>query len=212
MPTNKYFQAGRGIGSREEQNLLQVLVNESIQIAGADFVYIPREIVKLDQLYREDYLSKFTKNYTVEMYITNFEGFEGDGELISKFGFSISDKLRLVVSKERFEYIVGLPYPDEGDLVYYPTSKNIFEVKFVDDKTPLMPLGTRHYFTLVCESYKYSNEYMDTGTEADQIGRKYNNDGATGIGDPFAKNTAIQELSDAILNFDENDPFAERRV
>jgi hypothetical protein len=212
MPTNKYFQAGRGIGSREEQNLLQVLVNESIQIAGADFVYIPRDIVKLDQLYREDYLSKFTRNYTVEMYIENFEGFEGDGELISKFGFTISDKLRLVVSKERFEYIVGLPYPTEGDLVYYPTSRNLFEIKFVDDKSPLVPLGTRQYFTLVCETLKYSNETMDSGSEADEVGVKYNNDGATGIGDPFAKNDPIQELSDAILNFDENDPFAEKRV
>jgi hypothetical protein len=212
MPTNKYFQAGRGIGSREEQNLLQVLVNESIQIGGADFVYIPRKIVKLDQLYREDYLSKFTRNYTVEMYIENYEGFEGDGELISKFGFTVGDRLRLVVSKERFEYVVGLSYPNEGDLIYYPTSKNLFEIKFVNDKTPLVPLGTRQYFTISCENYKYSNETLDTGTEADEVGTRYRNDGATGIGDPFAKNEPIQEISDSFLNFDENDPFAEKRV
>lgn len=212
MPTNKYFQSGRGIGSREEQDLVQTLVNETIQIAGADFVYIPRNIVKEDSLFNEDYLSTFTRNYSVEMYIENFAQFEGDGELISKFGLTISDKLRLVVSKERFTYIIGRPYPNEGDLIYYPTSKNLFEIKWVDDKNPLMPLGTRHYFTLICESFKYSNELIDTGSEVDLIRTNYFNDGATGIGDPFGRNTFIQEKSDSILNFDENDPFAEKRV
>lgn len=207
MPTNKYFQSGRGIGSQEEQNLLQVLTNECIQIGGADFIYLPRTIVKLDELYREDYLSKFEKNYVIEMYIQNYEAFEGDGALISKFGFNLGDRLTLVVSRERFESIVGKVLPVEGDLILYPTSRSLFEVKYVDDKNPLFPLGTRQFFTLTCEVFKYSNETIDTGTEADEVQDKFSNDGATGIMDPFAKNTNIQNISSTIIDFTESNPF-----
>lgn len=207
MPTNKFFQSGRGIGSTEEQNLLQVLVNESIQIAGCDFVYIPRTIVNIDELYREDYVSKFEKNFIIEMFIENYEAFLGDGALISKFGFTLGDRLRLVVSRERFESIVGKVLPVEGDLILYPTSRSIFEVKYVDDKNPLFPLGARQYFILTCEVFKYSNETIDTGTEADEVQQTYANDGATGIGDPFAKNDQIQIKSDILLDFTESNPF-----
>lgn len=207
MPTNKFFQAGRGIGSTEEQNLLQVLTNECIQISGADFLYLPRSVVKLDELFREDTLAKFEKNFVIEMYIKNYEAFEGDGALISKFGFTLGDRLTLVVSRERFESIVGKVLPVEGDLIMYPTSRSLFEVKYVDDKNPLFPLGTRQFFTLTCEVFKYSNETLDTGTEADEVSDKFSNDGATGIRDPYAKNAEIQTISNTIINFDENNPF-----
>jgi len=207
MPTNKFFQSGRGIGSAEEQNLLQVLVNETIQIAGCDFIYLPRTIVNLDELYREDYVSKFVNDFTIEMYIENYEGFLGDGALISKFGFSLGDRLRLIVSRERFSYIVGVLLPVEGDLIMYPTSRSLFEIKYVDDKTPLFPLGSRQYFVLTCEVFTYSNETINTGTEADEVPLAYGNDGATGIGDPFAKNKAIQDKSDIIIDFTESNPF-----
>jgi hypothetical protein len=209
MPTNKFFQSGRGIGSTEEQNLLQVLVNESIQIAGCDFVYLPRTIVNVDELYREDYISKFEKNFIIEMYIENYEAFLGDGALISKFGFTLGDRLRLIVSRERFESIVGRVLPVEGDLILYPTGRSLFEVKYVDDKNPLFPLGARQYFILTCEVFKYSNETIDTGTEADEVKTNYNNDGATGIGDPFAKNDQIQTKSNIVIDFTESNPFSQ---
>lgn len=207
MPTNKFFQSGRGIGSTEEQNLLQVLVNETIQIAGCDFIYLPRTIVNLDNLYREDYVSKFINDFVIEMFIENYEGFLGDGALISKFGFSLGDRLRLIVSRERFQSIVGAVLPLEGDLVMFPTSRSLFEIKYVDDKTPLFPLGARQYFVLTCEVFTYSNETIDTGTEADEVPLAYGNDGATGIGDPFAKNNVIQDKSNIIIDFTESNPF-----
>lgn len=207
MPTNKYFQSGRGIGSREEQDLVQALTNEVIQIAGADFIYLPRTIVKIDELFREDYRVKFEKNYTIEMYIQNYESFEGDGALISKFGFTLGDRLRLVVSRERFEMIVGLVLPVEGDYIYYPTSRSLFKIKYVDDKNPLYPLGTRQYFTLTCDVIDYSSETMNTGTEADEVANQFANDGATGIMDPFAKNNEIQTLANTIIDFTESNPF-----
>lgn len=203
---NKFFQVGRGIGSKEEQNLLQTLVNEIIQIAGADFLYLPRSIVKLDQLYREDYLSTFTRHHTIEMFIENFDGFQGDGELIGTFGFSAGDRLRLNVSKERFEYVTGTKYPKEGDLVYYPTGKMLFELKFLDDKNPIYPLGDRQYFSLNCELFRYSNETIATGTEADEVNNKFGNDGNI-IGDPFANNTNIRDKGYDVVDFAEDNPF-----
>lgn len=206
MAVNHYWQGGRGIGSASEQNLYQQLVNETIKIAGADFLYLPANVVKLDELFQEDTLASFTRNYTIEMFIENYEAFLGAGSEISKFGFQLNDQLRLVVSRERFNDVIGLVLPREGDLIMYPTSRSLFEIKYVDDKTPLFPLGTRQYFVLTCEAYKYSNETIDTGTEADEVPEKYGNDGTT-IKDPFAKNTQIQQKGDSILNFDESHPF-----
>jgi hypothetical protein len=183
-------------------------VNETIQIAGCDFIYLPRTIVNLDELYREDYVSKFVNDFTIEMYIENYESFLGDGALISKFGFTLGDRLRLIVSRERFSSIVGAVLPLEGDLIMYPTSRSLFEIKYVDDKTPLFPLGSRQYFVLTCEVFTYSNETIDTGTEADEVPLAYGNDGATGIGDPFAKNKVIQDKSNIIIDFTESNPFS----
>ena len=203
---NKFFQGGKGIGSKEEQNLLQSLVNEVIQIGGCDFIYLPRSIVKLDQLFREDYLSEFTKKYTIEMFIDNFQAFEGEGELIGQFGFSYNTKLRLIVSQERFEMVTNDSYPKEGDLVYYQTSAALFEIKHVNDDTPLYPLGTRQTFTLTCEAFKYSNEVINTGTEADSVVNDYSNDGLI-IKDPFANNTAIKDTGYGVIDFSESNPF-----
>ena len=140
MPTNKYFQSGRGIGSTSEQNLLQQIANEAIQMAGADFVYIPRNLVKLDDLFHEDTLSSFTKNFTIEMLIENYDASFGIGPQITNFGFQLNYQLRLICSREKFNQYIGLTVPVEGDLIYYPTSNSLFEIKFIEDKNPLYPL------------------------------------------------------------------------
>lgn len=212
MPTNHFFNLGTGIGTQSEQNIAQMLTTEAIQIGGADFVYLPRTIVNLDELFKEDYISKFEKNYTIEMYIENYDNFLGQGEMIGKFGFQLEDQLRLVVSRERFFELVGYQLPTEGDLLYFPVSKHLFEIKYVDDKKPLFPLGARSFFTLVCDTYKYSHETFNTGTPADDLFTKFGATGATGATgavflDPFAKNKEISELADSIVNWDESNPF-----
>jgi hypothetical protein len=206
MPTNHYFQAGRGMGTRSEQDLLQQLTNECIKIVGADFVYIPREIVKLDELYHEDTLSKFTRNYSIEMYIENYDAFFGIGPQITNFGFQLNYQLRLICSRERFSQTMGTSIPIEGDLIYYPSSRGLFEIKFIEDKAPLYPLGSRQYFVLACESFKYSNENIDSGTEADEAQTNYKNTGEI-IKDPFAKNDEIQDIADTGTDFSEDNPF-----
>lgn len=208
MPVNHFFQNGAGIGSKSEQDLMQQMTNEIIQMAGADFVYIPRDLVKLDELFHEDTISKFTKNYTVEMFIENFQEFLGIGDQITKFGFQVNDQIKLFVSRERFLVIVNRFVPKEGDLVYYPTSKHVFEIKYVDDKNPLYPLATRNYFTLTCEAFKYSHETMDSGTAADDLGTTLNSDG-TIDNDLFDKASSIESTADSFQDFSESNPFGD---
>ena len=210
MPTRSYFQSGSGIGSPAEQNLVQQLVNEAIESYGIDMVFIPRNIVKLDDLFHEDTLSSFTKNFTIEMFVENYDAYQGIGPQITNFGFQLNYQLRLIVSREKFAQYIGDNLPVEGDLIYNPVTKAIFEIKFIEDKNPLFPLGSRQYFVLSCEVFKYSNEDIDTGTNADTVQDKFANNGAlgaSGILDPFAKNQYIEDAAEGIINNVEANPF-----
>lgn len=208
MAVNHFFQNGAGIGSKSEQNLMQEMTNEIIQMAGADFVYIPRELVKVDELFHEDTISKFTRRFTLEMFIENYQEFLGIGDQITKFGFQVNDQMKLFVSRERFLVVVERFVPKEGDLVYYPTSKHLFEIKYVDDKNPLYPLATRNYFTLTCEVFKYSHETMDSGSDADDVETTLENDG-TISNDLFDKASNIESTADSFQDFSESNPFGD---
>jgi Virus neck protein len=210
MPTRHYIQGGLGIGTSSEQNLLQVLVNEAIESYGIDLVYIPRNLVKLDDLFHEDTLSSFTKNFTIEMYVENYDAYTGIGPQITNWGFQLQYQLRLIVSREKFAKYIGNNLPVEGDLIYNPVTKGLFEIKFIEDKNPLFPLGSRQYFVLACETFKYSDETMDSGTNADSVQDNWKNNGglgASGISDPFAKNQQIEDVAEGVVNNVEQNPF-----
>jgi len=210
MPTRSYFQSGSGIGSPAEQNLVQQLVNEAIESFGIDLVFIPRNLVKLDNLFHEDTLSSFTKNFTIEMHVENYDAYQGIGPQITNFGFQLNYQLRLIVSRENFAKYIGANLPIEGDLIYNPVTKGMFEIKFIEDKNPLFPLGSRQYFVLSCEVFKYSDEDINTGTNADTVQSKFANNGAlgaSGILDPFAKNQYIEDVAEGIINNVEANPF-----
>lgn len=210
MPTRSYFQSGSGIGSPAEANLLQHLVNEAIESYGIDMVFIPRNLVKLDDLFHEDTLSSFTKNFTIEMWVENADAYTSIGPTITNFGFQLNYQLRLIVSREKFAQYIGDNLPVEGDLIYNPVTKGLFEIKFIEDKNPLFPLGSRQYFVLSCEVFKYSDEDINTGTDADTVESKFGNNGAlgaSGILDPFAKNQYIEDAAEGIINNVEANPF-----
>ena len=210
MPTRSYFQSGLGIGTISEQNLLQQLTNEAIESYGLDMTYIPRNLVKLDNLFHEDTLSSFTKNYTIEMWCENYDAYQGIGPQITNFGFQLNYQLRLIVSRDKFAKYIGANLPIEGDLIYNPVTKGMFEIKFIEDKNPLFPLGSRQYFVLSCEVFKYSDEDINTGTNADTVQSKFANNGAlgaSGILDPFAKNQYIEDVAEGIINNVEANPF-----
>ena len=173
MATNVYFSQK----VRSEQNLYEDIVIESLKMYGQDVYYIPRTIVSEDTILNEDIESNFEDAYMIEMYIANIDGFEGDGNLLSKFGVEIRDQANFIVSKRRWEQYIGLENnsvssirPNEGDLIYLPLSKSLFEVRFVEHESPFYQLSNLPTYTLQCELFEYSGETLNTGiAEVDNI-------------------------------------------
>lgn len=169
MPRNVYFSHG----ARSEQHLLEDILIEALKIYGHDAYYIPRKIVKMDHLLNEDVLSQFEKAFKIEMYVESVDGFEGDGKLISKFGLEIRDQITLVVSRRRWNALIGKfgytensTRPREGDLIYFPMTEGLFEIKWVEDKAPFFQLNNTPTFKLTCELFEYSSQNINTGVVA----------------------------------------------
>jgi len=175
MARNPHFKEYSG-----EQNVVEDLTIEIIKSMGKDMVYIPRTLVNEDKLFGEDLISKFDDGYQLEMYIQSVDGFEGEGDILSKFGLEIRDRVELLVSKKRFEQTVGdyesITRPKEGDLIFFPLSKTLFEINFVEHENPFYQLGKLYTYKLSCEVFTYSEETIDTGySEIDKVEdeRKY---------------------------------------
>ena len=173
MPLNPYFLQG----STSEQRLIQDLINEQLKMFGQDVVYLPRKIVNKDNILKEVSVSKFDDAFRMEAYLLNYEGFEGSGDILSKFGVQTTDQVTFVISKERYEDFVS-PFltdseielstrPEEGDLIYFPLDNTIFEIKYVEVKKPFYQLNKLYVYTLSCEVMDYeADEVIDTGIEA----------------------------------------------
>jgi hypothetical protein len=167
---NPFFQQG----TKTEQGLMQSLINESIQIYGIDVYYIPREYTTIKKVMEEVIESKFNYAYPIEAYLKTFEGHEGTGTILSKFGIQEMDNTTLVISKERFKTaispLLGLvadiqisSRPKEGDLIYFPLGDRLFEVKYVEHEQPFYQLNENYVYELSCELYRYeSGEILDT--------------------------------------------------
>lgn len=187
MALNPFFLNG----SSTEQSLIQDLINEQLKIYGIDIMYIPRKIIRSDNVFKEIQSSKFDDNFIIEAYVNNYEGYAGAGDIMTKFGVSLRDEVTLTISKERFEefiapiltsiYNPNLIYndpnevelvtrPREGDLIYFPLGQRLFEVKFVEHEKPFYQLGKTYVYELVCELFEYEDEIMDTTVdEVDEL-------------------------------------------
>jgi len=172
MPTNVFFNHA----VNTEQHLYEDLVVESLRMYGHETFYLPREIVEEDSILGEDVQSSFGDAYSVEMYLENTEGFEGEGDLMSKFGVQVRDQATFVISLRTWERFISLDSnlatslrPNEGDLIYFPLSGSMFEIKFVEHENPFYQVGKLFTFKLQCELFEYSGEDFDTGTAADFI-------------------------------------------
>ena len=173
MPTNVYFDTG----TKPEQHLYEDLMIEQLKIYGQEVFYIPRTLVKEDNLFGEDTLSKFGDAYLIEMYFENVEGYEGEKEIMSKFGLQMNEDVTFVVARRRFEQLVShdsnlivKTRPNEGDLVYFPKVNKIFEISFVDHDDPFYQVHNVPAFKLKCKTFEYGGEDIDTGiTEIDAI-------------------------------------------
>ena len=186
MTSNLYFN---NYAFHGEQNLIEDLIIESIKIYGMDVQYLPRTIVAEDSFFGEDPLSKFTDAYEMEMYIKNVEGFEGEGDFLSRFNLEIRDQITFTVSQRRWGEEVALGdthtddegtnigRPAEGDLIFFPLTGKIYEVKFIEHESIFYQMGALQTYDLTCELFEYSHEVIDTGrTEIDQIEDDYSGD------------------------------------
>jgi len=163
MSTNLYFN---NVTSHAEQELINELTSEVIKIHGMDVFYIPRTIVKEDLLLDEDVLSRFSTAYEIEMYLKSTEGFGGEGDLVSKFGLDVRDEVIFTVHKDRFNLATDMDKPLEGDLIFLPINKGLFEIKFVEHEQPFYQVGKNYSFDITCELYQYSEEQLETGITA----------------------------------------------
>jgi len=165
---NIYFSAG----ARSEQNLYEDLIIESIKIYGQDLYYMPRDLVNVDAVFREDPVSSFNSNYLLEMYVDNVDGFDGEGDLFTKFGVEIRDQVTFTVAKRRWQQTV-MRYdneitgtrPFEGDLIFTPFSKKLFQIMHVEHEQPFYQLNNLPVFKLQCELFEYNDEDIDVSNE-----------------------------------------------
>lgn len=238
MATSFYFSKSNSY----EQELLENLAIESIKINGVDVYYLPRTLFNVDQIFKEDVLSKFNKGYLIEVYVKNIEGFDGEREILTKFGLEIRQQVTFVLARRRFDEEIGFQTgksrPLEGDLVYFPISGGLFEIKYVDHQKPFYQLSERYVYELKCEKIEYSSERLDTGIpEIDVVETEFTLDAAATIElgtndnnmlgaesgdvlvvesldivtqDPSAQNQEFQDEGDTFINFSDANPFRAR--
>lgn len=152
------------------QNLVEDITIEIIKGTGRDVVYVPRNYVNLDRIFGEDLSANFTNSYTIEAYVDTYKGFAGT-DVVNQFGIEVKDKLELTIAKKRFEQevtanVTTITRPREGDLIYFPLSKSLFEINFVEHENPFYALGKRYSYYLTCEMFTYSLENITTGNSA----------------------------------------------
>ena len=169
---NPYFQQG----SRSEQNLIQDLINEQLRMYSVEVHYLPRKYLTTNTVIKEVIQSKFDDAYPIEAYVDNFDGYNDNSTILSKFGIQQQQELNLIISKERFEtYISPLikneenvrlsTRPKEGDLIYFPLGDRLFEIKFVEHEKPFYQLQKNYVYELRCELFRYGDEVIDTGID-----------------------------------------------
>ena len=188
MALNPFFLQG----SPGEQRLVQDLINEQLKTYGIDVVYLPRKIIKTDNIFREVEDSAFNDNFSIEAYVNTYEGYTGAGDIMTKFGMSLKDDLVVTISKERFEdfispFLVAMPEseinvatrPREGDLIYFPLGQRMFEVKFVEHEKPFYQLQKNYVYELQCELFELEDEFAGWNQES----------------------TSNQELDDSVMEY-----------
>ena len=189
MALNPFFLQG----SDSEQNLIQQLINEQLKIFGVEVSYLPQKFIRKETILREVTASKFDDNFSIEAYVSNYDGYTGSGDILSKFGMNLKDELTLIISKERFEDFIS-PFlldmdpdeiivssrPREGDLIYFPLGRRLFEIKFVEHEQPFSQLGKTYVYELKCELFEYSDNiggWNNVNTTVEEIDKTLENQG-----------------------------------
>jgi hypothetical protein len=222
MATNVFF---RNYDNFNEQQLIDDLVIESIKMYGVDVIYIARDFGAIDRVFNEDDLPLYNKVFQFEAYVKSVDGFEGEGDFLSKFGLQIRDQVTFSVANRTFERFVtreteDIIRPREGDLIYFPLNEKMFEIKFTEHESVFYQNGSLQVFDMRCELIEYSGQRMETGYEnIDDYFDKIDTTGTTTLqalanteadgSDALARNYTFETEGDNILDFSESDPFTE---
>lgn len=206
---------------------------ESIRIYGIDVTYVPRVLTNVDDVFSEDASSRYETPYTIEMYVKNVEGFEGEGDLLSKFNIQIRDEITFTVAQRVFHETIGvhespatLLRPKEGDIIYFPLTTKLYVIKHVEHEPTFYQMGSLQMYDLRCELFEYSNEELATGIpEIDDYETEYSTNVllsntvsyyANGdviidanTGRPLGVDTDNTEFDDNIIDFSVTNPFEE---
>jgi hypothetical protein len=213
MPSPYFSQ-----GTRNEQYILEDLIVESISFYGQEMLYIPRQIQALDEILGEDRLSKFRDAWPIDVYLENASGFEGQGAFIQKFGLFMEQSATLTVARRTWQKLIGV-HPDkpiparpaEGDLLYFPLTGGLFEIKFVQHQDPFYQLRKLYVYKLEVELFQYASERIDTGmkeVDAFETLKSFDPDINADVGNAgkYGNNTQFQEKAADVV-FDNNNPF-----
>ena len=161
-------------GSQGEQGLVQDLINEQLRMYGLECHYIPRKLMTSSTIMKEVTESRFDQAFPLEAYLMNVDGYAGQGDILTKFGVRVTTEATFVISRERFEESVA-PFleqqeddyeisnrPREGDLLFSPLGKKLFEIKYVEFEKPNYQLRKNYTYQLTCEVFEYEDEVIDT--------------------------------------------------
>lgn len=208
MPVNQYFNH---FNATNEQDLIEDLIIESIRIFGFDTYYMPRVLEDYDEVFREATASSYEQAFVIECYLKTNMGFEGDGKFMSDvMGHEIRDQMVITMSQKVFKDITGMDRAREGDLMYFPLDKKVYEIKFVDHQSVFYQAGRLMTYDLTVELLEYSGEQFSTGiAEIDSIDTTFLMDGSetNEIEDHVDQSSEVEVESDAVLDWTEKDPF-----
>ena len=224
MATNVFF---RNYDNFNEQQLIDDLVIESIKMYGVDVIYVKRSLGAVDEVLNEDDLPLYDEVFQFEAYVKNVDGFEGEGDFLSKFGLQIRDSVTFTVANRTFERyvtreVVEMIRPREGDLIYFPLNEKMFEIKFVEHESVFYQSGALQVYDMRAELIEYSGQRFNTGypniddyfddidTTVTTTLADLSNTHPDAVGaDNLADNYTFETEGDNILDFTEVDPFTE---
>lgn len=216
MSSSVYFSHG----TRNEQYILEDIIIESIKIYGETFYYIPRTLVAKDDILGEDRLSQFKDAFPIDMYLENSTGYDGQGAFIQKFGLMLEQSATLTVARRTWEKVVGrhndasLPNrPAEGDLLWFPLTNALFEIKFVEHQDPFYQLRKLYVYRLSVELFQYASEKIDTGIQKIDVFedlKTFDVDKQPDVDIPngYGNNNSFKEEAQEIV-FDTSNPFGD---
>ena len=217
---NPYFASGITQGTSPEQNLVEDLIIECLGLYSVEVQYIPRTLVSKDEILGEDRLSTFENAFPIAAYFENIDTFDGGGFMVQKFGLMVEQSATITIARKTWNDLVGvtgqsiLPNrPCEGDLIYFPLSKGLFEIKFVQHQDPFYQLGKLYVYKLQIELFQYASEKLNTGESEIDVFETLKSFDETinpdvDVPDSYGDNTKFKNQASTIV-FNTNNPFGD---